>query len=104
MAIVLKVTPDILTRMARDIEKEIQDISNQFNMIESDIYRTRSYWEGEASDTHKSQYDSLKDDINEAVKRLADNPVNLLQMAGLYTETETEMEAVAQSLSSDVIV
>ena len=104
MAIILKVTPEVLTRMAGDIEKQIQDISNQFNMIESDISQTRSYWEGEASDTHKSQYDSLKDDINEAVKRLRSNPVNLLQMAGLYTETETQMEAAAQSLSSDVIV
>ena len=104
MAIVLKVTPEVLTRMASDIEKQVHDISNQFNMIESDISRTRSFWEGEASDTHKSQYDSLKDDINEAVKRLGSNPVNLLQMAGLYTETETQVEAVSQSLSSDVIV
>lgn len=104
MAIVLKVTPEVLTRMASDIEKQIHDISNQFNMIESEISRTRSFWEGEASDTHKSQYDSLKDDINEAVKRLGSNPANLLQMAGLYTETENQMEAVSQSLSADVIV
>lgn len=104
MGIVLKVTPDVLTRMADDIEKQIQDVENQFNSIETDIDRTRSYWEGDASDTHKAQYDSLKEEINESVKRLKSNPKNLMQMAGLYSQTESELEAVAQSLQADVIV
>lgn len=104
MGIVLKVTPEVLKSMAGEIEKQIGDISNQFNLIGSDISGTRSFWEGEASDTHKSQYDGLKDDINEAVNRLRNHPVNLLQMAGLYTETESNIQAVAQSLQEDVIV
>lgn len=104
MGIILKVTPEVLTRMADDIEKQISDIKNQFDAIDTEINRTRSYWEGDASDSHKNQYDSLKDEINEAVKNLKNHPVNLLQMAGLYTETEENLEAAAQSLSADVIV
>ena len=104
MGIKLKVTPEVLKSMSREIEKQIEDISNQFSMIESDINGTRSFWEGDASDAHKNQYESLKDDIHEAVNRLKNHPVNLLQMAGLYTETETNIEAAAQSLSEDVIV
>lgn len=104
MGIVLKVTPDVLVSMADDIERQIQDIQNQFSSIDADINQTRSYWEGEASDTHKSQYDSMKGDIDEAVKRLKNHPVNLLQMAGLYRENESNLESVAQSLSADVIV
>ncbi len=105
MGIVLKVTPEVLKRMAGEIEKEIGDISSQFSLIDADISRTRSYWEGEASDAHKSQYDGLKDEIHEAVSRLKSNPVNLLQMAGLYSETESDLQAVVQqTLSEDVIV
>lgn len=105
MAIVLKVTPEVLERMAGDIEKEIGDISSQFTQIESEISRTRSYWEGEASDAHKSQYDSMKDEIQEALNRLRSNPRNLLQMAGLYTETESDLQELSrQTLPENVIV
>lgn len=104
MGIRLKVTPEVLTKMAGDIERQISDIQNQFRSIGADINQTRSYWEGDASDAHKSQYDSLKDEIDEAVMRLKNNPRNLLQMAGLYTDTENDLEAAAQSLSKDVIV
>lgn len=105
MGIKLRVTPEVLERMAGEIEKEIRDISSQFSMIDTDISRTRSFWEGDASDLHKSQYDGLKEDIQEAVNRLKNHPVNLLQMAGLYSETETNIQRdVRQTLTEDVIV
>jgi WXG100 family type VII secretion target len=104
MAIILKVTPEVLTRMAEDIEKQISDIQNQFSSIDTEVCKTRSYWEGDASEKHKAQYDSLKKEMDEAVKRLKSQPVNLLKMAGLYTETESQQKEVAQSLSADVIV
>lgn len=104
MAIVLKVTPEVLTRMAHDIESQINDIKNQFDSIDSDIAKTRSYWEGDASDTHKKQYDELKSDIDDSITRLKNQPRNLLQMAGLYSQTEQELTAIAQTLSADVII
>lgn len=104
MGIVLKVTPEVLTRTANDIEKKIDDIQRQFRSIEEEINHTRSFWEGEASDAHKAQYEAIKNEISESVNRLKKNPTNLLQMAGLYTETETNLTAVSQALSDDVIV
>lgn len=104
MAIVLKVTPEVLTRMAGDIEKKIDNIKNQFTQIDSDITRTRAYWEGDASEVHQKQYDAIKNDIDTSLKRLREQPKDLLEMAGIYTKTESELEAVAQTLSADVIV
>ncbi|MCD8103784.1 MAG: WXG100 family type VII secretion target [Lachnospiraceae bacterium] len=104
MAIVLKVEPDTLVQMAEEIESQLNDIQNQFTQVESDINATRSYWEGEASDAHKSQYDALKEEISETLGRLKNHPTNLLKMAGLYTETESELEELAQTLAADVIV
>lgn len=104
MGIILKVTPEVLTQMANDIEKQIDDIKNQFDIISAEVDRTKAFWEGDASDTHKKQYDSLKDEISESVTRLKANPANLLKMAGLYTETEKSATATALTLSEDVIV
>lgn len=104
MAIVLKVTPEVLTQMAQDIESRIGNIKNQFAEIDNDITRTLTYWEGDASEVHKKQYDAMKGDIETSVKRLGEQPADLLQMAGIYTKTESELETVVQSLSADVIV
>lgn len=104
MAIVLKVTPEVLTQMAQDIESKIGNIKNQFTAIDQDITRTLAYWEGNACEVHKKQYDAMKVDIETSMKRLSEQPEDLLQMAGIYTKTESEVESAAQSLSADVIV
>lgn len=104
MGIILKVTPEVLERMADDIGRQITDIQNQFRTVDEKIGATRSFWEGDASDSHMNQYDALKDEIADAVKRLKSHPVNLLQMAGLYEENEERLKGEAQSLSADVIV
>lgn len=104
MAIELKVTPEVLTRMAQDIDHKLGDIKTQFDGIDSDINRTLSFWEGDASDSHKKQYDAMKDEIQDSLKRLKGQPEKLLRMAGLYSETEAQQVAVAQTLSADVII
>ena len=45
MGIVLKVTPEELIRMATDVETQLKTIKNQFDQMNSDISRTRSFWE-----------------------------------------------------------
>ena len=104
MDIYLKVSPQVLQSAAGSIQEQIRDISQQFEQIRAEITQTRSFWEGAAGDSHQSQYDRLQEDIREAVSRLKQHPVNLLQMAGLYSETESNMQAEAQSLQEDVIV
>lgn len=104
MGIQLKVTPETLIRTADNIEKKIEDIQKQFCSIETDIYNTRSWWEGEASDAHKAQYDSLKEEMEESIRHLKDSPANLLRMAGLYRETELHTKEAALSLQENVIV
>ena len=104
MGIVLKVEPDALIRMAGDIEKQLKDMKTQFGELQSDINRTRSFWEGEASDTHKSQYDALDPEIQNALDRLQKRPEELLKMAGLYNEVEDAAKEAAMSLLEDVII
>lgn len=104
MGVVLKVTPETLVKMASDIGTQIEDMKRQFESIETDINQTKSYWEGEASDAHKNQYDSLKKEIDQAVHQLENHPVNLLKMAGLYRETEQKLTETSQYLSENVII
>lgn len=104
MGIVLKVTPDVLIRIAGDIEKQLKDMKTQFGELHSDINGTRSFWEGEASDTHKAQYDALVPEIQNALDRLQKRPEELLKMAGIYNDVEDIAKETAMSLVEDVIV
>ena len=104
MSITLKVTPERLQEMSGEVTEQLNRIEKQFNEINNEISRTRSYWEGAASEAHMAQYDSMKDSISEIVKRLKSHPENLLKMAGLYTQTEAANEQIGLSLADDVIV
>ena len=104
MSITLKVTPETLQKMAGEISDQLTDMEKQFDEIESEISKSRNYWEGIASDTHMNRYNSMKGDISETIKRLRSHPANLLKMAGVYIETETANEQSALVLPDDIIV
>ncbi len=104
MGIKLRVTPDVLTREAGDIQKQIDDLKRQFDGIGNEVRRSRSYWEGQASDMHNKLYEMEEDDMERIIKKLKNHPVNLLKMAGLYKETEAELVEETQFLSENVIV
>ena len=104
MGIVLKVTPETLEKMSGDIQNKIQQIKSQFHEIESEINRTPEYWEGNASEVRKKQFDTLKPEMQEALDRLQRRPEELLKMAGLYQTTENTSKEATMSLSEDVII
>ena len=103
MGIVLKVTPETLEKMSGDIQNKIQQIKSQFHEIESEI-NLLGYWEGNASEVHKKQFDTLKPEMQEALDRLQRRPEELLKMAGLYQTTENTSKEATMSLSEDVII
>lgn len=104
MGIILKVTPEKLKSTATDVEQQLKQVSDQLKQIGQDIRRTRGFWEGDASNTHMKQYDALEPEIQEILTKLQKRPTELLKMAELYEETETQAKEAALSLSDDVIV
>lgn len=104
MGIILKVEPDKLKSTATDIEQQLKNVDNQLKQIGQDIRRTRGFWEGDASDNHMKQYEALEPGIQEIIAKLQKRPTELLKMAQLYSETETQAKEAAMSLVDDVIV
>lgn len=104
MGIVLKVEPEKLVNMADDIEQQLKQIEDQFKQIGENVRKTQGFWEGDASDVHKKQYDALEPEMQEILTKLKKRPEELLKMAELYKETETQTKETAMSLADDVIV
>lgn len=99
----LKVTPAQLQQKAREVSEAVSKMKTDFNSLNTAINSTHHYWIGQAGDLHRRLYNDKVGDVNEVLQMLGRYPVDLLKMAGIYTQTEEQNKAVAASLSSDVI-
>lgn len=103
-SIMLKVTPNELKTKANQISGEIKDFESYWKRIENIISSSKGYWVGEASNAHQKQLKDVSPDMIEIIKRLKEHPTDLLSMAGIYQEAETQAEALAAALPADVII
>lgn len=104
MEMQLKVTPDVLKSKAQEITGQINHLSNDWKAMCNVILKTKSYWEGEASDYHRKAFDENKSDVDQILRRLKEHPKDLLVMAGVYTQAEAEAAKLAASLPDEIIV
>ena len=103
MAMTIRVNPSVLENKSRDISGQIDKIDSALKAINEQITSSKTYWEGEASNTHQRNYKSLQDEINNVIKELRAHPRALLTMAGIFTKVESEAKEQVSTLSSDVI-
>ena len=99
----MKVTPEQLTSKAGEVENLIKTLEKQYNELEKIVNKTSGYWIGDAGDLHRKKSKEGKENIQTIIKRWKEHPSDLLKMAGLYQETEQEVEEIANSLPADVI-
>lgn len=98
----LKVSTDDLIRQANTVRTNVQNIKNRIEYIQQKIMGTY-YWEGEASSLHKNKYTSLEPQLKDSINRLEKYPDDLLKMAGLYAQSESENTQTANELQSNII-
>lgn len=98
----IRVTPQELRDQSVQVEEDIKAIEKHWKAITDLVNGTKNYWEGEASITHIGIYQDVEEEVNAIIRRLAENPVKLQTMAGVYETTERTAEAAAAELPSDV--
>lgn len=99
----LKVTPDELKRHAAELEKQIAGAQRNWNGLCDTVSASRYYWEGKAGDCGRKLLDEMKEDVQEVFCRLREHPSDLLQIAGIFVDTETKASNLANTLSDHVI-
>ncbi len=91
-------TANSLKNTGSQIAKLTQNMTNTVNKL------TGNVWSGDAASAYTKKFKGLQDDI-ERIKKMIDEHVNDLQeMARTYKKSEDESKALANALSSDVIV
>jgi len=103
MSIRLRVTPAEIRTAADTIRSAAASLRKSIAEADEAVLSCSSFWEGEASEKHRTMYADLKEKINEAAARVEEYPAKLLSMAGVYTEAEESAGELAGSLQSDVV-
>jgi len=99
-----RVTPERLREKSGEFSDIVKNIKRCFEQVEQVSAHTKAYWQGEAGDRDRESYTSYKDDISYIVRRLEEHPIDLLKMAGIYTEAESAAKSTNEQLKNNKIV
>lgn len=100
---IIKVSPETMLKQAESIKGNVKNIEKLFTSIEERVFGSRTYWEGSASNTHITRYNKIQENCRDIIRRLSEHPEDLLKMAGLYQETETQAKESAESLAGNIL-
>ena len=102
MSINLRVDTNVMKDQSNLVRNDVKNIERHWKSIIQLVERTKSYWEGEASDTHIKIFRDIEPDVETVLKRLNENPVKLQMEAGVYEAAEQEVASVGNSLPDDI--
>lgn len=103
--ITIKVDPADLQNAADLVSRKVATLRNQFQNMVSKVQATANYWEGDASDTYRSEFKSEQPEFEEAFARMNEHATDLFNIAGVYTGVEKSItETIGSELPADVIV
>ena len=100
----LKVTPEELKVKAEQVNGHLSALRQRFQSMEQSVNRSASYWQGEAGDMHRRDYQERKEGIGEIFRRLSEQVSDLQAIAANYQESERQVSEFLGDLPSDVIL
>lgn len=100
----LRVDSQQLYNKASYMEQLITELKNHINTIDQIVQLTERNWKGEAGDYNRQEYYSKKASIEEIVIKLEEHPRDLIEISGVYTDSNNQTVEIAESLPSEVIV
>lgn len=99
----VKVDPSVLKDRASEFSGMVKTLREDFSGLQEIVFRTRYYWIGQAGDQYRKGFNSKKGTVDTTLQRLDKYPQDLLQMAGIYEQTETANRTGAGSLETNFI-
>lgn len=100
----IKVETAAMEARADAAQQKIQAVRERFSKIGEIVSNSRSYWEGDAGDAHRREYQEYQEEIEEALLRFQENVTDLRKIAGIYKEAADQTAQLSYDLPSDVIL
>lgn len=101
--VTFKVTPEQLGAQAEVLQSLIASLRTSFQSTDNCVQRSKFYWQGEAAEAHREQYDAATSEVEELLSTLESYVTRLNTIAGNYSQTESDLAGALSSLPEDVI-
>lgn len=100
----IRVQTEVLEMRANSAEQKIRAVKNRFDQIAKTVSASRNYWEGDAANAHRREYQEYQEEIEGALARFQENVDDLRRIAGIYRESEAQNADLAGDLPADVLI
>lgn len=98
----LDVTTEQVRSQSQKIDTTVQEIRKLITIMRNSVEQTDGYWKGEAADMHRSELANSADELQAVLQRIANYPIDIQKMAGIYEGAEDTNEGLATQLQPDV--
>ena len=99
----IKVKTEELVGKAGIVKDKVILMQRQIDDAEQLLNRTASYWLGDAGDKKRKEFKDKKKAADQVIRRLSEYPEDLLEMAGIYDQSEKTNVANHTTLPTDVL-
>lgn len=96
---VVKVEPNELKSKAEEVYNNIKTYENAMNNISDFIKSSRNYWVGDAGELLRQVFSYEEQEIDCVIEQFKDYPKQLLEYAGIYSETIKNAEETVSSIN-----
>lgn len=101
----LKVSTEELKAKSASVSGLAKKMKTQYDALRSIVNSSSGYWVGNGGDCHRKKFTTQEKDVEEMFNRINEHVVDLLTMAGVYEQTESNINTQIQdTLPSDVII
>lgn len=99
----LKVDTAALQTTASEVTAHTNELSKQFDELQSTVSATAHYWIGAAGDQYRKEFAARKDEMDTILTVLKEYPKDLLELVGVYERVETGNTEIPAQLQADYI-
>ena len=102
--IVLSVKPEELEAEVGNMSSYLRTLKMHFDAISDTMKNTGNYWHGDAGDADRIEFETAGRTFEALYRELEKQPNKLLQIAGIYKGTETNIDSMNEAPRTDFFV
>lgn len=95
----VKVETNVLKEKAEDAYTKIKNLESILNEMQQEVKSSNGYWIGEAGEAFRTSFLTKKQELDDVLASFQDYPKQLLNYAGLYSETISAAESTVDSIN-----
>ena len=99
----IRVTPAVLHNQAVEVSNQINALYNELQAMNTVVNSTKQYWQGDAAETERAQYEKLSETVNNMITYIKSYSDQLVRMGTGYDSVEAENVNLASALEGDII-